>query len=164
MALWQYVQMPEAPLSIWQRAIALSALATTVAVSVGVAALTSMIFPALPTWCLVIVGILALPISFWAVGWFSRTVIGVIRRRRHTASMSEDARKMWLRAGATLAMADAMGVQMSTAPDSDERIALRLDHCMAERRTKYPDLSKNEACDIMFEVMKTWARATVRLG
>jgi hypothetical protein len=71
--------------------------------------------------------------------------------------LEEDAMAIWTRAGATLAMADASGVKMSTAPNTPERTALRLSHCIAELRKKYPDLSKDEASDLMFEAMKAWA-------
>lgn len=53
--------------SIKTLVIVLFAQATTVAVSVGIAWLAARVFLSLPIWCLVMVGVLALPISYVAV-------------------------------------------------------------------------------------------------
>jgi hypothetical protein len=74
------------------------------------------------------------------------------------SEIKKDARKFWIAAGATLAMAHAMGRKTSTAEGSDEEFAVRLTYCANQLREKYPNLSKREASDIMFETMKSWGR------
>ena len=65
--------MENTPIPRKNKIIILCAFAITVASSIGIAWLAARLFPALPFWCVVIIGVIALPITFELVCAISRT-------------------------------------------------------------------------------------------
>jgi hypothetical protein len=72
--------------------------------------------------------------------------------------LKKDARKLWISAGAMIALETSrMEARGQKVPSPEQEIAMRLDYCSAQLRQQYPNLSKSQASDIMFGVMKNWA-------